>query len=319
MDKYSQSFIRALQAGDLKGIRAVPKSDLHNHAVLGSRFEKLLAWYGCPLPRPPARFTGIRDMDSYLSSALRPALLNREGLIYGIRSAFEQAIEDGVTLLKMSIDVWFAGCFQHNANLMTETIKKIVAPFASHCRFIPQLGFSREMDARTAMKAVMPFIETGFYKSIDLYGDETVRGPGDFFEIFAEAKQAGLQLTAHAGETGDAESVRMAVEILDLEEVQHGIGAGQSQEVMRWLQERGTQLNVCPSSNVALGIVDRLKGHPVKILMDHGVRVTINTDDLMLFGQSVSDEYFNLYRAATLSAAELDTCRLCGLAAAGAT
>ena len=118
-----------------------------------------------------------------------------------------------------------------------------------------------------------------------------------------------MKLKAHVGEFGGAEEVRRTVEILDLDEVQHGIAAAESVEVMRWLSENQIQLNVCPTSNVMLGAVSNLASHPIRILYDNGVPVTINTDDLMIFGQSVSQEYQNLYRASVFTAEELDYIR----------
>ena len=122
-----------------------------------------------------------------------------------------------------------------------------------------------------------------------------------------------MKLKAHVGEFGDAEEVRRTVEVLDLDEVQHGIGAAESSEVMRWLVENEIQLNVCPTSNVMLDAVRDLASHPIRTLFDNGVPVTINTDDLMIFGQSVSDEYRNLYRAGVFSAQELDDIRCASL------
>ena len=83
---------------------------------------------------------------------------------------------------------------------------------------------------------------------------------------------------------------------------------------MRWLAERGVRLNVCPTSNVMLGVVPDLAGHPIRRLYDHGVAVTVNSDDLTVFGQSVSDEYLNLYRAGVFTADELDAIRVAALA-----
>ncbi|MDD9986597.1 MAG: hypothetical protein OXQ31_10025 [Spirochaetaceae bacterium] len=78
-------------------------------------------------------------------------------------------------------------------------------------------------------------------------------------------------------------------------------------------QDVGRQLNVCPSSNVMLGAVSSLVSHPVRVLVDHGVDVTLNTDDPMSFGQSVSQEYLNLYDAGVFSSDELDAIRVAAL------
>jgi adenosine deaminase len=64
-----------------------------------------------------------------------------------------------------------------------------------------------------------------------------------------------------------------------------------------------------PSSNVALGAVEHLREHPIRTLLQHGVRVTVNTDDLTIFGHSVSDEYLSLFREGVLGADALDTIR----------
>ena len=89
-----------------------------------------------------------------------------------------------------------------------------------------------------------------------------------------------------------------------------GIAAAESTAVMNWLADNRIRLNICPTSNVMLGAVADLKSHPIRRLYDHGVEVTINTDDLTIFGQSVSDEYLNLYRAGVFTPDELEEIRL---------
>ena len=106
-----------------------------------------------------------------------------------------------------------------------------------------------------------------------------------------------------------AQRPRHTVEVLELEGVQHGIRAADSPDVMKWLSQNQIQLNVCPTSNVMLGAAGSLDKHPIRKLYDRGVSVTINTDDLMIFGQSVSEEYLNLYRAGVFSPEELDGIR----------
>ena len=74
-------------------------------------------------------------------------------------------------------------------------------------------------------------------------------------------------------------------------------------------------LNVCPTSNVMLCRAESIEKHPIKKLYEHGVKVTINTDDMMVFNQSASEEYLNLYNAGVLDAAALDVIRMNGLSA----
>ena len=107
--------------------------------------------------------------------------------------------------------------------------------------------------------------------------------------------------------------MQRAVEELELDEVQHGIAAAQSTSVMKFLADNRIRLNICPTSNVLLGRVESLADHPIRKLYDAGVKVTVNTDDVLVFGQSVSDEFLNLYRVGLFDTAELDELRQNGL------
>ncbi|MGH4126043.1 MAG: hypothetical protein ACREV6_24315 [Clostridium sp.] len=155
------------------------------------------------------------------------------------------------------------------------------------------------------------FLAQDYFKSIDMYGDEFTIPT--FKQIFRKAKAKGLILKAHVGEFGTAELVREAVGELELDQVQHGIAAANSQSVMRCLCDNKIQLNVCPTSNILLSRVESYKVHPIKKLYDNGIKVTINTDDMLIFDQSVSQEFFNLYNAGVFNSTELNEIRENGL------
>lgn len=82
---------------------------------------------------------------------------------------------------------------------------------------------------------------------------------------------------------------------------------------MRALADAAVRLNICPTSNVKLGRVNTLRDHPIRTLFDAGVRVTINTDDPLIFGCALSGEFLALYQAGVMTAAELDAIRREGL------
>jgi adenosine deaminase len=104
-----------------------------------------------------------------------------------------------------------------------------------------------------------------------------------------------------------------AVEVLELDEVHHGIAVASSPQIMKWLAEHKIQLNVCPTSNLMLGLVDSYEKHPIRKLFDYGIPVTINSDDLLIFNQSVSQEYFNLFKCGLMTVDELNLIRESGL------
>lgn len=312
-NQHSTDFISALQQRDRGALARIPKSDLHNHALLGSRRSKLEAWSGKGIPAPPSKMKTISEMDAYLFGNLAPALMSHEGFAFGLGAAFQQAKEDGVNVLEMSIDSSFVRAFPNGANDLVALIKEIKNTVAPELMFIPQLGINRGGQPDWLMEDLLQGFETGYFRSIDLYGDELAQPPEIFKEIYQAAAAAGLHLKAHVGEFGDAASVRHTVEVLELEQVQHGIAAASSPEVMRWLSSNNIQLNVCPTSNVMLCRAESIASHPIRTLFDYGVKVTVNTDDLMIFDQSVSDEFYNLFDCGLFSAEELDEIRLEGL------
>jgi adenosine deaminase/aminodeoxyfutalosine deaminase len=127
--------------------------------------------------------------------------------------------------------------------------------------------------------------------ALGIGGDE-VRGPAELFrEIYREAREAGLHLTAHAGETVGPESIRQAVELLGAERIGHGLTAVRAPEVMALLRDRRIPLEVCLTSNLATGQLRRLEDHPLRQFLESGLIVTLNSDDPAMFGTSLEGEF----------------------------
>jgi aminodeoxyfutalosine deaminase len=112
-----------------------------------------------------------------------------------------------------------------------------------------------------------------------------------FREQFDRARAAGLHSVPHAGETTGPETVWDAVLNLGAERVEHGITAVQDPRLLAHLAEQGVMLDVCPTSNVALGVVPAIEDHPLPALVAAGVPVSINSDDPPMFGTDLTREY----------------------------
>jgi adenosine deaminase len=128
-------------------------------------------------------------------------------------------------------------------------------------------------------------------------GDEKVAKPSDFIYAFDMAREAGLHLTAHAGEWGGPESVRDALAAFNPERIGHGVRAIEDLALVDELAEKGTVLEVCPGSNIALGIYPAWREHPIAELDRRGVKVTISTDDPPFFHTTMAQEYDMLAEA----------------------
>ena len=166
-------------------------------------------------------------------------------------------------------------------------------------------AFSRELNEIIAAKAIA--WQARGVVGIDIAGpvDHGFRFR-DYAEIYAAARRAGLGLTVHAGETGGPDEVREAVEALDPDRVGHGVRATEDPAVLALLRERGTVLEVCPSSNlntrVLAGVADVRRA--VRALVDHGVRFTISTDGPEMLRSYLRDELHLLMRHGILSLEE---------------
>ena len=312
-------FVKALSTDNLTAIKAAPKTDVHCHSFLSTRRENAERWLGHSLTEPPLKMKGLEGMHAYIDQALAPHLDHREGFEFIAASALNDAVQDGVVILEMSFDIRLLKFYPGGLTELRSFIEALGERYQEQVDLRPELGFARECaNDLKRMKSAHEAIELDIFQSIDLYSYEEACAPEAVQSLYAKARAAGMKLKAHGGEFGGAEEVRRTVEVLDLDEVQHGIAAAGSVEVMQWLSENQIRLNVCPTSNVMLDGVSELAAHPIRILFDNGVPVTINTDDLMIFGQSVSEEYRNLYQAGVFSAQELEDIRRASLAPVGA-
>lgn len=150
----------------------------------------------------------------------------------------------------------------------------------------------RHFGSERAKKTAICAAETagGWVTGFGIGGAEDAGTLPDFAWAFDCAREAGLGLTAHAGEWGGPDSIRDALS-LGVTRIGHGIGAVQDPALMRDLARRGITLELCPGSNVALGIVPGWHAHPIARLVDAGVRVTVSTDDPPFFHTTLSHEY----------------------------
>ncbi len=128
-------------------------------------------------------------------------------------------------------------------------------------------------------------------------GDEGAGKPADFAYAFDMAREAGLRLTAHAGEFGGPQSVRDAVNDLHVERIGHGVRAIEEPALVEELAARQIVLEVCPGSNIQLGLYPDWASHPIARLRDAGVKVTISTDDPPFFHTTMNNEFNNLAQA----------------------
>ena len=124
-----------------------------------------------------------------------------------------------------------------------------------------------------------------------LANDEAGWPPEPFAEAFRIARQGGLISAPHGGELEGPASVRGCLDACGAQRVMHGVRAVEDPDLVARLADEGVCLDVCPTSNALLGVVPSIEAHPLPVLIDAGVRCSLNADDPLLFGPGILEEY----------------------------
>lgn len=150
--------------------------------------------------------------------------------------------------------------------------------------------FGAEEGARVFRKAAQLRAQFPAIVGIGIGGDEA-RGPAEQFRAaFAEAREAGLRLTAHAGESTGPESIWAAINI-GAERIGHALAAQNDSELMTVLAERQIPLELNVTSNIRTGCCAGFDQHPLRLYFESGLMVTLNSDDPPMFGSDLLGEY----------------------------
>jgi len=141
--------------------------------------------------------------------------------------------------------------------------------------------------------------------AVGLDSAELGNPPARFRDVFSRARSEGFRAVAHAGEEGPPSYVWEALEALRAERIDHGIRSLEDETLVRHLVERRVPLTVCPLSNVKLAVVEDLKAHPLREMLERGLVVTLNSDDPAYFGGYLNENYRAAKRALGLTRDQL--------------
>ncbi len=168
------------------------------------------------------------------------------------------------------------------------------------------LSFLRHLPEENAFKTLeeaLPY--KSWITAVGLDSSEVGNPPSKFKNVYAKAKELGFKLTAHAGEEGPAEYVWEALDILNINRIDHGNRSLDDEKLVERLASEQIALTVCPLSNLKLKVVTDIKKHPLKTMLDKGLRATVNSDDPAYFGGYVNDNFTAVADALNLSKEEI--------------
>jgi len=298
-------------------IRAIPKVELHVH--IEGTLEPELAFalagkHGVRLPYPAVealraayRFGDLQSfLDLYYAGC--DVLRDRRDFYSLAMAYFARADADRVVHTELFFDpqthtargIPLGVVIGGLRDAMTDAERRYGITSELILCFLRHLS---EDDALATLSAALPY-------RADLVGvglDSGERGnpPAKFARVFARARALGLRRVAHAGEEGPAAYIREALDRLHVERIDHGVRCTEDPALVDRLVREQVPLTVCPLSNLALRVVDRMEDHALATLLRRGVVVTVNSDDPAYFGGYIGDNYRAVARSLGLTANEI--------------
>lgn len=289
-------------------VQALPKTETHLHIEAGLPYELLMAWQPEKYPaapffrQPDYRFPSFPKFDEILLGHALPWFTSAERYYESARVVFAKHVVENVRYVETSFHLPVSQFINVPGREIIAAIRAAVPPGLEVRIFAGML----RTDYTGPMQAVIDDLENwDELAGVDLHGFEPTPTEPWTAKVWRRLRAAGKVTKAHAGEFDGAGRVREAIEVLGVTRVQHGVRAVEDPAVVALARDRGVTFDTCPISNVRLQVVPSLAVHPLRQLMQAGVRCTISTDDPLVFANRVSDEYLALANEGGFSPAEL--------------
>jgi adenosine deaminase len=328
---------------DLKTLRALPKVELHRHLEGSLRAETLWEFHQRQNQNLHSSFEALKAAWT-VARGERPGFtkfLSRFGALsfkFGGLDAFERlareavadAAEDGVVHLEISFNPIFAArrmkpcppggwtgtepdqAVEEAAAAIVQGARNEAARRQIGIIFILAVARDRGMDVGRSTLALLGRPVGAHFSALDLVGHESVPA-APFREFFEDSRKAGRKIMVHAGEDPSgpgAANVREALHDFKALRIAHGLRAVEDAALVGQLAKADVSLDMCPTSNFQTLACRSLKEHPLKALLEAGVRTTINTDDPAISLTTLSEEYLRALNECGLSVEQLRQCAI---------
>lgn len=298
-------------------IKNLPKAELHLHIEgtfepelmfkIAKRNHKKIKFNSIEELKKAYRFNNLQEfLDIYYEGA---GVLTEEQDFYDMTFAYFQKIHPQNVVHS---EIFFDPQTHTNRGIKFETVIKGINRALKDAK--TQLGISsklimcflRHLDEKAAtktLKEALPYRD--LIVAVGLDSSEVGNPPSKFKKVFAEARAAGFLTVAHASEEGPAEYIWEALNLLKVSRIDHGNHALDDKKLIKELVKRQIPLTVCPLSNLKLKVVEDLKNHPLKKMLDYGLLITINSDDPAYFGGYLNENYLAVAEALNLTKEEI--------------
>ena len=300
-------------------IADLPKAELHLHIegslepelmfALAERNAVAIPYASVEEVRAAYQFSRLQDfLDIYYAGAA--VLLTTQDFHDLAAAYFDRAAADGVVHAEIMFDpqthtargVAFDTVITGLLSAMAEAEAKHGMTTKLILSFLRHLD---EADAFETLESARPWLDR--IAAVGLDSSELGHPPEKFARVFAAARALGLKAVAHAGEEGPPEYVYQALDLLEIDRLDHGNRSLEDPVLVARLARSAMTLTVCPLSNLKLCVVGDMAAHPIDRMLREGLRATINSDDPAYFGGYVADNYRAIEAARGLTRADLVT------------
>jgi adenosine deaminase len=293
-----------------RSVQALPKAHLHLHFTGSMRIttlRELAEKHGLRLPPalledwpPRLRATDERGWFRFqrLYDTARACVRDESDMRRIVREAAEDDAAEGSRWLEIQVDPTsyapFVGGITPALEIVLDEARAATRETATQVAVVVAASRTRHpLDARTLARLAGQHAgdQAGTVVGFGLSNDERRGDTAEFERAFRIASRAGLALVPHAGELLGPQHVHDALTYLDPDRLGHGVRAAEDPGLLDTLAERGVTLEVCPASNVALGVYEKLGDVPLRQLVDSGVGIALGADDPLLFGSRLLAQY----------------------------
>jgi adenosine deaminase len=288
-----------------KFIQALPKTETHLHLEGALPYELLTAWQPERFPADPSfrapghRFATFPEFEEQLLGLALPWFTSAEQYHRAAAAVFQKHVAQDVRYVETSFHLPVSGFIGVPGREIIAAIRTAV-PAGLEVRIFA--GMLRSDIVGELRPVIDDLVNWDELAGVDLHGFELAPTEPGTAEVWARLRAAGKVTKCHAGEFDGPARVREAIEVLGVTRIQHGVRAIEDPAVVRLAADRRVTFDMCPISNVALRVVPDMAAHPLRQLMQAGIRCTVSTDDPLIFANTVNEEYTTL-------AAELDFTR----------
>lgn len=304
-----------------RDLTLLPKAHLHLHFTGSMRPSTLLELadkYGVRLPDaltagepPKLRATDERGWFRFqrLYDAARSCLREPEDIRRLVREAAEEDVRDGSGWLEIQVDPTsyapLLGGMIPAVEIILDAVDAASRETGLGMRVLLAANrMKHPLDARTLARLAVRYADRGIV-GFGLSNDERRGMARDFDRAFAIAREGGLLAAPHGGELTGPASVRDCLDDLHAARIGHGVRAAEDPRLLQRLADRQITCEVCPASNVALGVYQRPEDVPLRTLFEAGVPMALGADDPLLFGSRLAAQYEIARRHHAFTDAEL--------------